>query len=150
MPLNLNTYNTSAYFKWKTYYLMGVVCFEGPYFQDQKGFPTTHASNIILQLGGKPSINGSVKHSDILIHSTSIAWSWILSFTTKNILSMVLATPFDLLLLTKKIAHSYCSRWFRNVVYHHNFGNKTYLTYNLALIPLLGKIFRFIAIGLFA
>ena len=44
---------------------------------------------------------------------------------------MVLATPFDLLLLTKKIAHSYCSRWFRNVVYHHNFGNKTYLTYNL-------------------
>jgi hypothetical protein len=43
---------------------MKIGLFNDPYFQDQKGFLATHTGDIIINMGDKPLINGSIKHTE--------------------------------------------------------------------------------------
>jgi hypothetical protein len=62
VSLNLNTYST-PYFEMEIITLYGSWFFQWSLIPGSKGFPATHAVYIIINVGGKPLINRSIKHT---------------------------------------------------------------------------------------
>jgi hypothetical protein len=63
MSLNLNTYSTPSYFEMEIIILYESWFIQWSLIPGSKGFPATHAGDIIINVDGKPLINGSIKHS---------------------------------------------------------------------------------------
>jgi hypothetical protein len=61
MSLNLYTYSTSFYIEMKNIMLYGSWFIRRYLFPGSKVFLSTHAGNIIIDMGDKASINGSEK-----------------------------------------------------------------------------------------